>query len=67
MKHLASLLAFLIDQFIADGEQAGKAVLYNSVKLCSVGIIVRFVSESAADGQQALEPGQHRTRGIGIQ
>lgn len=45
VKHLGSLFAFLIDQFIADSKQAGKAVLDNDVELRSIGIFVRFVSE----------------------
>jgi hypothetical protein len=58
VKHLTSLIAFLIHELVANGKQAREAVLNNGIKLGSFLVVVRLVSECSANGQQTLKPSQ---------
>jgi hypothetical protein len=62
VKHLASLIALLVNQLIANGQEAREAGLDNVIKVLSVGTIRRFEPESTADGEEALKAGENRTR-----
>lgn len=54
VQHLTGLVALLVDKLIADGKEAGEAVVDNLVKVLAVILFGTLVSESSADGQQAL-------------
>jgi hypothetical protein len=54
VKHLASLIALLVHQLVADGQKTRKACLHDPVKLCPVVAIGRLVTEGAANSEQAL-------------
>jgi len=61
VKHLTSLITLLVDQLVANGQEAREAGLDNVVKVLSVGTIRRFEPERAADGKEALKAGENGT------
>jgi hypothetical protein len=67
MQHLTGLVALLVDQLIADSEQAGEASLDNLVKVLAVVAVGGLVAEGAADGEQALQAGEHGARAVGVE
>lgn len=60
VQHLTGLVALLVDQLVADGEQAGEAGLDNLVKVGAVLAVRGLEAERTADGEQTLEAGQDR-------
>lgn len=59
MKHLASLIALLRDELVADGQQSGEAGLDNLVEMDSVIAVRRLESVGAADGEKTLQTSQN--------
>lgn len=67
MQHLARLVALLVHQLIANGQEPRESSLDNAIKVRSVLALVGFVPESAADGEQALQTSQRRVRIVGVE
>lgn len=61
VKHLASLIALLVHQLVADGQQAGEAGLDNLIKVLPIIAVCRLVSKGAANGQQTLQASEDGT------
>lgn len=55
VQHLSRLIALLVNELVANREQSREAGLHDLVKVLSVFGVGRLVSESAAQGEQALE------------
>lgn len=55
VEHLASLVALLVHQLVADGQQSGETRFNDVVKVLAVIGVGRFVTERTADGQQTLQ------------
>lgn len=67
VQHLTGLIALLVHQLIADGQQAGEAGLDNVVEMTAVIAVIRLVAESAADGEQTLQTGENRAGGVCVE
>jgi len=60
MKHLSSLVALLVYQFVTNLLQAREASLNNLVKLIPAGILSPFESVCAASGEETLKASEDR-------
>lgn len=67
VKHLAGLVALLVDELVANGQEAGEAGLDNAIKVLSVGAVGGLEAESAADGEKALEAGEDGAGIVGVE
>lgn len=67
VQHLASLVAFLVHQLIADGQESRETGFNNVVEVLSVLALVGLVSESTTYGKETLQTSQRRVRIIGVQ
>jgi cell division protein ZapA (FtsZ GTPase activity inhibitor) len=67
VKHLARLVALLIDQLIADRQHSGETKLDNLVKVLPIVTFHCLVSKCTADGEQALKTSKNRARAVGIE
>lgn len=66
MQHLAGLVAFLIHQLIANGQESRESCFNDVVEVLSVLTLVGLVPKSATDGEEALQTSQRRVCIVGI-
>jgi hypothetical protein len=67
VEHLASLVALLVDQLVADRQHSGETKLDNLVKVLPILAFHCLVSECTADGEQALKTSKNRARAVGVE
>lgn len=67
VKHLTGLVALLVDQLVADGQQTGETGLDNAVKVLPIVAVAGLEAESTADGEQALQAGQNGGGVVGVE
>ena len=67
MQHLSGLVAFLVDELVADGEEPGEAGLDDLVEVRPVLAVAGPEAICAADGQQALQACHDGGGIIGVQ
>lgn len=60
VQHLSRLVALLVYQFIADGQEAGEDVGNNLVKVLSIIVLGGHEAESSAQREQAVQTGHDR-------
>lgn len=67
VEHLSSLIALLVNQLVADSQKSGEAGFDNLIKMLSIIGIGRLVTESAADGEQALQTSKNGAGAVGVE
>ena len=67
MQHLTGLVTLLVDQLIANAEQAREAALDNLVEVSTVIALCCLVSESPAKCQKTLKTSKNGSRLVGVE
>lgn len=67
VQHLTGLVALLVYQLIADGQQTRKAGFDNLVKVCSIVAVRRLEPKSAANGKETLQTSEDGGRGVCVE